>query len=58
MLAEYGTLSLEEVLTPAIEMAEGYPIEEAAVRVRSTGIQVNRAGNPEVAAIHQGVPAT
>jgi gamma-glutamyltranspeptidase/glutathione hydrolase len=27
MLAEYGTLSLEEVLAPAIEMADGYPIE-------------------------------
>ncbi len=27
MLAEYGTLSLAEVLAPAIEMADGYPIE-------------------------------
>lgn len=27
MLAEYGTLSLEEVLAPAIQMAEGYAIE-------------------------------
>lgn len=27
MLAEYGTSSLAEVLQPAIEMAEGYPIE-------------------------------
>ncbi len=27
MLAEYGTLSLAEILAPAIEMAEGYPIE-------------------------------
>ena len=27
MLAEYGTLSLKEVLAPAIEMANGYPIE-------------------------------
>ena len=27
MLAEYGTLSLADVLAPAIEMAEGYPIE-------------------------------
>lgn len=27
MLAEYGTLSLGEVLAPAMEMAEGYPIE-------------------------------
>ena len=32
MLAEYGTLSLKDVLAPAIEMAEGYPIEEDAVR--------------------------
>ncbi|MDG2375718.1 MAG: gamma-glutamyltransferase, partial [Woeseiaceae bacterium] len=28
MLAEYGTLSLAEVLAPAMQMAEGYPIEE------------------------------
>ena len=27
MLAEYGTLSLADVLAPSIEMAEGYPIE-------------------------------
>src|SRR5687767_6202261 len=27
MLAEYGTLSLGDVLAPAIEMADGYPIE-------------------------------
>src|SRR3954468_13246774 len=26
MLAEYGTMSLKEVLTPAMEMAAGYPI--------------------------------
>ncbi|MFN0179113.1 MAG: gamma-glutamyltransferase family protein [Gemmatimonadales bacterium] len=30
MLAEYGTLSLAEVLAPAIEMADGYPIEDQA----------------------------
>jgi gamma-glutamyltranspeptidase/glutathione hydrolase len=28
MLAEYGRLSLEAVLAPAMQMAEGYPIEE------------------------------
>ena len=28
ILAEYGTLSLREVLEPAIRMADGYPIEE------------------------------
>lgn len=30
MLAEYGTLSLADVLAPAIEMARGYPIEAQA----------------------------
>src|SRR4051794_9728233 len=28
MLAEYGKLSLRDVLEPAIQMADGYPIEE------------------------------
>ncbi len=28
MLAEFGTLSLKEVLAPSIEMAQGYPMEE------------------------------
>ncbi|NIO49622.1 MAG: gamma-glutamyltransferase family protein [Candidatus Aminicenantes bacterium] len=28
MLAEFGTLSLKEVLEPSIKMAEGYPIEK------------------------------
>ena len=27
MLAEYGTMSLKQVLAPALEMADGYPIE-------------------------------
>lgn len=27
MLAEYGTMSLEQVLAPAMQMAKGYPIE-------------------------------
>ncbi|ACB76322.1 gamma-glutamyltransferase family protein [Opitutus terrae] len=31
MLAEFGTLSLADVLAPAIEMADGYPIEAQAV---------------------------
>jgi gamma-glutamyltranspeptidase/glutathione hydrolase len=30
MLAEFGTMSLKEVLEPAIEMADGYPIEQQA----------------------------
>lgn len=31
MLADYGTLSLKEVLEPAIQMADGYPIEQGTV---------------------------
>lgn len=29
MLAEYGTMSLKEVLEPSMQMAEGYPMEES-----------------------------
>ncbi len=32
MLAEYGTMSLAQVLAPAIEMAKGYPIEGQLAR--------------------------
>jgi gamma-glutamyltranspeptidase/glutathione hydrolase len=32
MLAEFGTMSLREVLAPAIELAEGYPVEEELAR--------------------------
>ena len=32
MLAEFGTLSLADVLSPAIEMAGGYPIEAGTVQ--------------------------
>jgi gamma-glutamyltranspeptidase/glutathione hydrolase len=36
MLAEWGTMTLAQVLEPAIEMAEGYPIEADAVgRIQS-----------------------
>jgi len=31
MLAEFGTLSLKDVLAPSIQMAEGYPMEEDTV---------------------------
>jgi gamma-glutamyltranspeptidase/glutathione hydrolase len=31
MLAEFGTMSLAQVLAPAIEMADGYPIEQELV---------------------------
>jgi gamma-glutamyltranspeptidase/glutathione hydrolase len=30
MLAEFGTMSLKDVLEPAIQMADGYPIEQQA----------------------------
>ena len=39
MLAEYGTLSLKQVLEPAMQMAEGYPVEEEC----SYRIQKDRA---------------
>lgn len=39
MVAEYGRLSLAEVLAPAIEMAEGYPIEAS----QSANIERRRA---------------
>ena len=32
MLAEYGSMSLKQVLEPAMQLAEGYPIEEQLVR--------------------------
>ncbi len=32
MLAEYGTLSLKDILEPSIQMAEGYPMEAGTVR--------------------------
>lgn len=32
MLAEFGTLSLADVLAPAIDMADGYPIEQHSVQ--------------------------
>lgn len=40
MLAEFGTMSLKEVLQPAMEMADGYPIE--AQLSRSIERQKNR----------------
>ncbi len=33
MLAEFGTLSLAEVLAPAIALADGYPIEQETVSI-------------------------
>jgi gamma-glutamyltranspeptidase/glutathione hydrolase len=38
MLAEYGTMSLKEVLAPAMKLAEGYPIEAQA----ANSMEVNK----------------
>ena len=38
MLAEYGSMSLAEVLAPALELAEGYPIEQ----VQAETIQLHK----------------
>ena len=41
MLAEFGTMSLEQVLAPAIEMAGGYPIEAGTVqRIRENAHEI------------------
>ncbi len=56
MLAEYGTMSLKQVLAPAMEMAKGYPIEAQAIS-RIDG-QIDRIKewpySKEVFLTHQG----
>jgi len=43
MLAEYGTMSLAEVLGPAMEMAEGYPMEADAIRrIRANADEIGK----------------
>lgn len=43
MLAEYGTMSLKDVLAPALQMAEGYPIEaQAANSIESNKEMIKR----------------
>lgn len=37
MLAEYGTMSLKEVLAPALQLAEGYPIEAQTANAMERG---------------------
>jgi gamma-glutamyltranspeptidase / glutathione hydrolase len=37
MLAEFGTMSLKEILAPAIKLAEGYPIEAQAANSMERG---------------------
>ncbi|HRX88936.1 MAG TPA: gamma-glutamyltransferase, partial [Steroidobacteraceae bacterium] len=43
MLAEYGTMSLADVLEPAIKMADGYPIDaETADRIEAAKAQLKQ----------------
>jgi gamma-glutamyltranspeptidase/glutathione hydrolase len=43
MLAEFGTLSLEEVLAPAMQMAAGYPMEQTqAINIESSKELIQR----------------
>jgi gamma-glutamyltranspeptidase/glutathione hydrolase len=45
MVAEYGKLSLKDVLAPAIEMADGYPIEaQSANTIEKQSRQAQRTG--------------
>jgi gamma-glutamyltranspeptidase/glutathione hydrolase len=56
MLAEYGKLSLAEVLAPAIQMADGYPIEAQT----ANSIEINKKWikqwkySPAIFLTHQG----
>ena len=51
MLAEYGTLSLAEVLAPAIQMADGYPIEAQT----ADGIEAEKAQHQAVEVLRRGL---
>ena len=44
MLAEYGTMSLKEVLAPAMQMAEGYPIEAQTANAIESGKDKSKNG--------------
>ena len=56
MLAEYGTMSLKQVLSPAIEMAKGYPIEADAIRRMDANVERIKEWpySKEVYLTHQG----
>jgi len=58
MLAEYGTLSLGDVLAPAIQMADGYPIEaETADEIEQSKDEIKKwKYSREVFLPHQGQP--
>src|SRR4029077_7996229 len=52
MLAEYGTFSLKQVLAPAIQMADGYPIEAELVNT----IEHNKARLKEAQGSETALP--
>ncbi len=56
MLAEYGTMSLKDVLAPAIQMADGYPIEAQTANSIETNKKWIRQWkySPAVFLTHQG----
>ena len=56
MLAEYGTMSLEEILQPALEMAKGYPIEaQAANSIEKNKGEIKKwKYSKEIFLTHQG----
>ncbi len=58
MLAEFGTLSLADVLAPAIQMADGYPIEaQTANAIESSKAQLKEwKYSPAVMLPHLGQP--
>ena len=58
MLAEYGTKSLEEVLRPAIQMADGYPIEaQTANMIERNKAQIKQwTYSPGVYLPHRAAP--
>jgi gamma-glutamyltranspeptidase / glutathione hydrolase len=51
MLAEYGTMSLQQVLAPAIALADGYPIEEDTAN-RIEALKTTIAQWPSSARVH------
>jgi len=56
MLAEYGTMSLAQVLAPAIEMAAGYPIEaQTANRIEGEKDRIREwPYSKEIFLVHEG----
>jgi gamma-glutamyltranspeptidase/glutathione hydrolase len=56
MLAEYGTMSLKQVLAPAIALADGYPIEEdTADRIEEHKAEIAQwPSSARVQLVHKG----